>query len=732
MVWQEKNGLWNLAYASSIDIKDTSPPSIYSIRASPNIVVNGTNIAISAVVTDPSSVLEVTAFIQNGDENNYMKIQLFEIGDGTYLNTINTTLLKGLYLVDIKAVDNYNNSIELENRACFGVTNDDTCEGIYQALFNGKNDTIDARSSNDVVLEIHTVSNFTNSSICIARYSSSEYKLSGSISLDKYFEIESEKELSEALDYVIIKIYYTDIELGVLNENKIKIYYLNLTSGNWEALETFISVSENYVWANITHFSIYGVFENIMEIQTDDFVKGNPSEIVIHDFYFKNLGNSDVFNFVLNSSNGWDLNIIGGNNRFISSGETETIQVEVTIPDGADADVEDFLTFNITATNTSAALSITAKTIVNQISKVFIESRTSDQRLIPGQFFLYQFRIINQGNGVDNFTLNATSENNWETYLSKNYVVLESGMNKTVSIKILIPSDTQILADKTDILVLTATSKDFDSSHSNSSTTTIEQLFGVVLRCDNNESNFFNYPNKYFKYSITVYNQGNGKDVFDFYITYKTKRWYTSFSVDSVTLEGYSKINITFIVTPPETEEIGTKAIFNITAISIGSSINYDEITTLSTIPKPELWIEELYYNVDDHVLVGQNLKITATIANSGSVANIFWVRISLNGTSGLKTLIETTIHNLGPGKTEDVSIYWTVENGFEGNIIIEIDYEQKIDESDETNNKLIEKTPVVVEIEMVSSSYESNLIFIMISVVIVTIFSLFRRKKRK
>ncbi|MEM0372769.1 MAG: hypothetical protein QXO69_02965, partial [archaeon] len=61
----------------------------------------------------------------------------------------------------------------------------------------------------------------------------------------------------------ILKLYYTDkaLEAAGLTESTLKIQYYNGTSGTW-VTEPDQGVNEtgNYVWANLTHFSIFGLF----------------------------------------------------------------------------------------------------------------------------------------------------------------------------------------------------------------------------------------------------------------------------------------------------------------------------------------------------------------------------------------------------------------------------------------------------------------------------------------
>ena len=84
--------------------------------------------------------------------------------------------------------------------------------------------------------------------------------------LDRYLEINVSSSLEDNLDSCLIKMYYTDEEVNAsgLNESTISFYWYNDT--DWEKLNsttmdwvfgTGVETIPNYVWANVSHFSIY-------------------------------------------------------------------------------------------------------------------------------------------------------------------------------------------------------------------------------------------------------------------------------------------------------------------------------------------------------------------------------------------------------------------------------------------------------------------------------------------
>lgn len=65
------------------------------------------------------------------------------------------------------------------------------------------------------------------------------------------------------LTWALIKISYNSSELSSasVTESTLKIYYYNISAGDWELeADQGVNSSDNFIWANVTHFSLFGVF----------------------------------------------------------------------------------------------------------------------------------------------------------------------------------------------------------------------------------------------------------------------------------------------------------------------------------------------------------------------------------------------------------------------------------------------------------------------------------------
>ena len=83
-------------------------------------------------------------------------------------------------------------------------------------------------------------------------------------SFDKYLTIDPPEGFNQNLSSVEIRINYTDSEVSSKNfeESSLRLSFFNTTSQEWESFDPpfgGVNTTENYVWANVTHLSDFGV-----------------------------------------------------------------------------------------------------------------------------------------------------------------------------------------------------------------------------------------------------------------------------------------------------------------------------------------------------------------------------------------------------------------------------------------------------------------------------------------
>ena len=87
----------------------------------------------------------------------------------------------------------------------------------------------------------------------------------GVLALEKYIEIEAEEDVLNNLDWILIKMYYTDEEVtsAGIDESTLRMYYYNESTSTWEVMsDSGVNTTGNYVWGNTTHLSFFGLFGN--------------------------------------------------------------------------------------------------------------------------------------------------------------------------------------------------------------------------------------------------------------------------------------------------------------------------------------------------------------------------------------------------------------------------------------------------------------------------------------
>ncbi|GEM_PF-5589122 len=229
---------------------DSIPPTISNISVS-NITNSSTAIIFS---TNELS----TCFVKFGESSSLGELTP-SIQNTTF--SINLVGLNSsvLYYYSVNCTDLAGNSVESS------ISNFTTAESVYETLDNSSTNYVTINvTQNGVVYKLVefelNVKESTSASINVTKYSSNPESVGlGVNSLNKYISIDSNLNSSK-IDYVIIKVYYTDSEVpeGV-DESSLRLYWFNESSNEWERVPGGVDTVNNYVWGNTTHFSTYGI-----------------------------------------------------------------------------------------------------------------------------------------------------------------------------------------------------------------------------------------------------------------------------------------------------------------------------------------------------------------------------------------------------------------------------------------------------------------------------------------
>ncbi|MFQ5648015.1 MAG: NosD domain-containing protein, partial [Candidatus Aenigmatarchaeota archaeon] len=125
-----------------------------------------------------------------------------------------------------------------------------------------------------------TISEYTDAPAGEAAFTATE--------LDKYVAITSELI---TLEWAIVKVHYTDGEVSArnLSESSLRLWYYNATADSWTEHNSgttgepcaapcgSVNTSDNFVWANTTHFSLWGIGGSAVAVAPPEVPEAGPT-----------------------------------------------------------------------------------------------------------------------------------------------------------------------------------------------------------------------------------------------------------------------------------------------------------------------------------------------------------------------------------------------------------------------------------------------------------------------
>ena len=218
-------------------------------------------INLSFNTTHHELISSATAYIKYSNGTSIGSVNLtFNNQTNLFESTWNSTgLSAGLYYIDVKATTTYLEN--LDQRQLLALLS--SVQGAYtnSSLSFTKNQTtrLDLKDVASTTLDIVSLENLTNISLSVVEYENN-IKSENQKTEMKFLDIVGD-QLSNNISQATVTVHYTDqdIQENNLVESSLKIYYYNESSG-WQQLESIVNETGNYVSANISHFSTYGIF----------------------------------------------------------------------------------------------------------------------------------------------------------------------------------------------------------------------------------------------------------------------------------------------------------------------------------------------------------------------------------------------------------------------------------------------------------------------------------------
>jgi hypothetical protein len=297
----------------------------------------------------------------------------------------------------------------------------------------------------------------------------------------------------------------------------------------------------------------------------------------------------------------------------------------------------------------------------------------------------YYIMVRNAGTADDTYDLSITSNDADYAGLNKTSVSLVANTSEIVELNV---KDSDIGSYNTTVRAA--------SAHASweITVTTIVRAYGVELKVEGGDyAEKTVAPSATATYSLTVKNTGTGIDSYDLSVDNVSNADVAVLDQDTVTnLAAGASADVLLTVSDATEGEY----IVNVTATSQGNPGVSDAITTVtnvSAVAEPDLIVTAITLNCG-YIFANESNTVNATIKNNGTgAAGAFNVSFNVDWFSD-----EVRIIGLAAGASEEVTVTDTTERnaGESVTITVTADCDAEIDESDETNNVIIQEETVV------------------------------------
>jgi len=226
-----------------------------------NITVNTTNTTIwnytlsssnFSLAANASSLVNFTLIPLDGaTAGNYT----VKVNVSVYKPSLAETLYTLLYL----------NADVVENKTTTNSTN----------FTANQTTTINMTNDTSVIINVTTNTTVTGGTVSVTQTSSNPTNASiDDTAGGKYVNVTGSTNVTGNITYILLMIFYTDEELaylGITNESTLTMYWYNESANDWITLYagmldgngvqwvmgTGVNTTANYIWANLTHMSLY-------------------------------------------------------------------------------------------------------------------------------------------------------------------------------------------------------------------------------------------------------------------------------------------------------------------------------------------------------------------------------------------------------------------------------------------------------------------------------------------
>jgi len=295
---------------------------------------------------------------------------------------------------------------------------------------------------------------------------------------------------------------------------------------------------------------------------------------------------------------------------------------------------------------------------VNQTGDVEVFSEQQEITAQPLETVPLYFTISNIGNGIDDFELNAYTENGWEVDFPEDDIIydIHPYERETFSVEVTIPK--RIGVDHLEKVTVVAVSRYENENHGavisdlSESNIRIIEYYSLEMEPESNSTTV--YPDETASYQISITNLGNTEDTITLSLDHTSiDSWNVQLKDTRVTLDRWSTTSTELYVTPSD-DSIHDE-LFDVSVIgtSQGNSIKVDSVYTTTEVEHvPEVEIELLDYKSD--IKPGETNDVNLRIINNGNAYDSFQISAaSENNNWGVQ--ISENNFELQPDETTEI-----------------------------------------------------------------------------
>ncbi len=169
---------------------------------------------------------------------------------------------------------------------------------------------------------------------------------------------------------------------------------------------------------------------------------GPAGEAISYTLTITNEGDTDdVFDIGFITQHGWETTLSHTTSDLMAPGDRFSFQVNVNIPLESVTPASDVSDITVTSQHDATAYDSSRLNSRVYVYLTNIETEETENEGLPGEWINYTLDIVNQGEGEDQFLLNADGPEDWEWILPETTDVIPSGESEAVLFQVHIPEE---------------------------------------------------------------------------------------------------------------------------------------------------------------------------------------------------------------------------------------------------------------------------------------------------